>query len=150
MTGAGNVRVVQQITGLGAGAWQLDAAKSGADSADAQRDATIATARYQAADAWFTALSVERQLEIANAQVASLQARADKMQAIVDAKMAIGNDLLLVELALAQAKQGVLQLDALRDASHLRLGFAIGTSDRFRPEEPGDAQLRGDPPAAVP
>lgn len=126
VTASATARVVEPLTGQIAIGHQLDAAGAGVEAASAWADAARGDARYQAADAWYLAVATDRQLEIADAQVKSLEARVAVAQAAYAAKGATKNDVLLGQLALAQAKQVVLQGTALRDAAQARLGLAIG------------------------
>ena len=126
LTTSVTARATLPLTGqLGAGA-QIAAAKENAAAADASYDAAVADARYGALDAWYSALEAEQQLAIATSQLASLTSRVSTAKASVDAGAMVKSDLLLAQIALAQAEQGVLQLTALRDGAYRRLGLAIG------------------------
>lgn len=120
------VRATVPITGQLTADRQIAAAKDNARAADASFAGAEADAKYGALDAWYTALEAEQQLAIAHAQVTSLASRVASAQAGVDAGSLIKSDLLLAQIALSQAQQGVLQLTALRDAAYLRLGLAMG------------------------
>ncbi len=126
VTGTATARVVEPLTGQIAIGHMIDAADAGVHAADSSAEQARREARYQAADAWYLAVATDRQLEIADAQVKSLEARVAVAQAAYAAKGGTKNDVLLGQLALAQAKQAVLQGGALRDAAQARLGLAIG------------------------
>lgn len=125
-TGSASVRVVEPLTGQIAIGHQIEAARAGSDAADGSAEQSVADARYQAADAWFLAVQAERQLDIVDAQVTSLESRVAIAQFAFDEKSATKNDLLLAQLALAQVRQSVLQVTSLRSTARLRLGLAIG------------------------
>ncbi|MFZ5477345.1 MAG: TolC family protein [Myxococcota bacterium] len=126
VTSSVTLRVVAPLTGLVSGERQLAAATKGRDAARIGSEGATETARQQAADAWYAALDVERQIEIARSQVESLDARGRTMEVALAAGNATRNDVLQVTLAAAQARQAVLQLEALRDSAYRRLGLAMG------------------------
>lgn len=130
-------RAALPITGQVAIDRQVAAARAGRDAGRASRESALVDARWRAIDAWYAALSAERQLSIAEAQEKSLAGRVATARAANAAGTLTRNDLLLVELSLAQAKQGVLQLEAARDAAYGALGLAVGTDGS--PMRPTDA-----------
>ena len=90
----------------------------------------------------------EQQLAIAMSQLASLTSRVSAAKASVDAGAMVKSDLLLAQIALAQAEQGVLQLTALRDGAYRRLGLAIGNGGAaVRPDGVDPRPLREAPDA---
>ncbi len=137
VTSSVTARAVLPITGQVAIDRQVAAAKAGRDAGRASRESTLVDARWRATDAWYAALQAERQLAIAEAQQRSLQARVETARAANAAGTLTRNDLLLAELSLARATQGVLQLEAGRDAAYGALGLATGTDGA--PVRPGAA-----------
>ncbi|MES2639457.1 MAG: TolC family protein [Myxococcota bacterium] len=137
VTSSITARASLPLTGQFAIDRQVAAAKAGRDAGLASRHAAVLDARWRAEDAWYAALQAERQFANAEAQQKSLDTRVRTAQATHAAGALTRNDLLLAELALAQAKQGVLQLEAGRDAAYGALGLAIGTLDE--PARPGEA-----------
>lgn len=152
VTSSVTVRAVAPLTGLVAGERQLAAAVKGLDAARLSHEGSGDAARQQAADAWYAALDVERQIEIATSQVESLDARSRTLEVSLSAGGATRNDLLQVTLAGAQARQAVLQLEALRDGAYRRLGLVMGgDGGAVRPagDEPITARSLPDPEATV-
>lgn len=143
VTSSVTVRAAVPITGQVAIDRRVKAAREGESASDAAVEAARADAEYSAADAWFSALQVEGQLEIAKAQVDSLSARVASAQAAFDAGTLTRNDLLLAQLSLSQARQAVLQLTDARDAAYGRLGLAIGNGgEPVRPTAPPERGAR--------
>ncbi|MDP2316934.1 MAG: TolC family protein [Pseudomonadota bacterium] len=137
VTSSISARATLPLTGQFAIDRQVAAAKANRDAGRSSVDSAVLDARWRAEDAWYAALQAERQLANAQAQEGSLATRVRTAQATHAAGALTRNDLLLAELALAQAKQGVLQLEAGRDAAYGALGLAIGTTDE--PARPGSA-----------
>jgi outer membrane protein len=143
VTSSATLRVTEPLTGLFTAARQTDAARAVARAAGASLLAAVNDARFQAADAWYLSVEAERQQEIAKALVRSLEARAKAAQVAVDAGASTRNDVLLVQLALAQARQGVIQAALLTEMANARLGFAVGNaSSPIAPAPAEDADLR--------
>lgn len=126
VTWSTTVRAVQPLTGLMAAREQLRAAAEGAEAADGGLERARATARYDAADAWYAALETDAQLQIAQSQVRALEERARSVATAVEARMSVRNDLLQVQLALAQARQAELGVLDLRELAWRRLSLATG------------------------
>lgn len=146
VTSAIQVRAIEPITGQLAIDRRVAAARAGVAAGEASFDAAVADARYEAADAYYSALQAERQLEIAQAQLKSLENRARTAEAAAAAGLMTRNDQLQVQIALSQAKQAVLQLTVLRDSAYARLGAAIGNGGHpVRPVGASEA-----PPRPVP
>lgn len=127
VTSSLQAQVTVPITGQFAVDRRVAAARSGLDAALASEAAARADAELEAADAWFGALQIHAQLRIAAAQAESLGERARVAEAASSAGSLTRNDLLLVRIALAQAKQAVVQLQGARDLSWARLGLATGS-----------------------
>lgn len=143
VTASVGARVVEPLTAQLALNHQISAAEAGADALASSREAAVMDARWNAADSWLTALQAERQLDIAKAQVKSLEGRVATAQAAFDAGTLLKNDLLLAQLALSQAQQSVIQVTAMRDAAYARLGLAIGNGgEPVRPTAGGDEAPR--------
>lgn len=146
VTSSVTLRAVAPLTGLVAGERQLAAATKGRDAARFGSEGAGDAARQQAADAWYSALDVERQIEIARSQMESLNARVHTLEVALTAGGATRNDVLQVTLAGAQARQAVLQLEALRDSAYRRLGLAMGgDGGPVRPAGDGDVAARSLP-----
>lgn len=134
------------LTGQLAMGARINAAADGVRAADASVSMSEADARYQAADAWFVARQADRQLEIAQAQVASLKARVELAEVAFTGGTVTRNEVLQADLALARAEQAVIQMTGMRDTARGRLGLAIGNGGE--PVIPvGDAES---PPRPVP
>ncbi len=134
------------ITGQFAVDRQVAAAKDGMNAAQSSREASVADAELEAKDAWFAAAQTEEQLAIASSQVASMTERVHVAETAFSAGSLTRNDLLLVRIALAQAKEAVAQLAGYRDLAYARLGVATGTGgDPVRPQGATE-----DPPKPVP
>lgn len=148
VTSSLTTRVVVPITGQVAIDRGVAAARAQRDASRASGEAAVLDARWQAEDAWFGASQMERTLAIAEAQSRSLEQRVKVARTAQEAGTLTRNDLLLVELGLAQARQRVLQLEAARDASYGMLGLAIGNGgEPVRPAAPMDAPPRLPPDA---
>lgn len=142
VTSGVTTRAVVPLTGQIAIDRQVAAARANRDAGRASRASALVDARWRVEDTWYAALQAERQLAIAEAQAKSLDARVNTARIAHAAGTLTRNDLLLAELALAQARQGALQLEAVRDAAYGALGLATGTDG---------APLRpGNPPAGPP
>jgi len=126
VTGSASLRVVQPLTALFTARDTIDAADAGADAADANKQAVLEEARYQAADAWLLAAQADQQLDVVHGSIHALEARVVTAQFAYDAHALTRGDLLLVRLALATAQQTELQVSSLRDTSRARLGLAVG------------------------
>lgn len=148
LTTSVTARATLPLTGQIAAGAQIAAARDSAAAADAGYDAALADARYSALDAWYSALEAEQQLEIARSQITSLRSRVETASASVAAGAMVKSDLLLAQIALAQAEQGALQLTALRDGAYRRLGLAIGNGGApVRPDGVDPRPLREAPDA---
>jgi len=149
VTSALTVRATEPLTGQAVLGAQAKAAALTEQASEQQLAAAVADAELQARDLWYLALQAERQLEIANAQVTSLEARVQTAQVSFRAGNLTESDRLLAEVALAQAKQAVIQIQALRDTTYARLGAAMGNGGSpVRPAASGDvASPRSAPPA---
>lgn len=150
VTSVVQVRVIEPITGQVAIDRQVAAARAGAAAGESALQSAVADARYEAAEAWYSALAAERQLEIAESQRLSLESRARLAQASFDAGMLTRNDLLLVQIAVGQAHQAVIQITAMRDSAYARLGAAIGNGGLpVRPTDAADAPPKPAPEVEV-
>lgn len=150
VTSSLTTRAVLPLTGQVAIDRSVAAARAARDASGASRDATVLDARWQAEDAWYGALQVERQLAIAEGQARGLESRVRTAQTALAAGTLTRSDLLLAELALAQAKQRVFQLEAARDASFGALGLAIGNGgEPVRPQAPAEGPPRLPPDVEV-
>jgi outer membrane protein TolC len=139
-------QVAVPITGQIAIDRQVAAAHANFEAAQASEVAAVADAELEAQDAWFAAAQAEQQLAIAEAQAAGLAERARVAEAAFNAGTLTRNDLLLVRIASAQARQAVVQLGGYRDLGYARLGVATGNGGSpLRPEGPTDT-----PPARRP
>lgn len=148
VTSSLTVRAALPLTGQIAIDRGVAAARSARDATRSSGESTVLDARWQAEDAWYGALQVERQLEIAQAQLASLDERVKTATAAHEAGVVTRNDLLLTQLAQGQARQRVLQLGAARDAAYGFLGLAIGNGgEPVRPSGASDAPPRPAPDA---
>jgi outer membrane protein TolC len=149
VTSALTVRAVEPITGQAYLGAQAKAAALLEQANDEMLAAAVADAELQAKDLWYLALQAERQIEIANAQVTSLETRVQTAQVSFKAGNLTESDRLLAEVALAQAKQSVIQLEALRDTTYARLGAAMGNGGSpVRPASSGEiVSPRAAPPA---
>src|SRR6185295_10971575 len=105
VTSALTVRATEPITGQAYLGAQAKATALMEQASDEALDVAVADADLQAKDLWYLALQAERQLEIANAQVSSLDARVQTAQVSFRAGNMTESDRLLAEVALAQAKQ---------------------------------------------
>lgn len=141
-----NVRLAVPLTGQLAVGSQVAAAKAGLVAGEVSVEAAVADARYQAADAWYLALQAKRQLELAHAQVRSLESRERAAKAAYEAGSLTRNDLLLASLALAQAKQTAISVQSMLETAEGRLGLVVGNGGApVQPAAEADA-----PPRAVP
>jgi len=146
VTTSSSVRVVEPLTGLLTAREAVGAARDQADAASHGVDQAIHEARYQAADAWYLSLEAEKQQEIGRAQVKGLEARVAIAQVGMDAGVGTKNDLLQVQLALAQARQSIIQSELLTRMAWGRLGLATGTDGTpVRPAPTEDPGLRANP-----
>lgn len=146
VTASASARVIEPLTGQIAITHAVSSARAGVQSAEAGQQVAASDARYQASDAWFLAEQAEAQAEIVQAQVRSLQARVDAAHAAYGLGAITRGDVLLVELALAQAQQAVIQVGAMESAAYNRLGVvAANGGDPLRP-----AGGHTDPPRKAP
>jgi outer membrane protein TolC len=147
-----NATAAMPLTGQFALGQRENAAESGIDAARAQEAGALAEARFQAADAWYAALAAERQLEIAEAQVKSLEARVAAAETAFRSGTITRNEVLTAQLALARARQAVLQGGVVRDAARGRLGLAIangGVPVRPAAQDVPEPRSPADPEALV-
>lgn len=141
-------QVAVPLTGQVAVDRQVAAAKGAWDAAKASERGAVADAVQEAEEAWFSAAQAEEQLAIATSQVVSLEQRARVAQASFDSGGLTRNDLLLVRIALGQARQAQLQLEGYRDLAYIRLGVAVGNGGSpVRPDGSADTPPREPPPA---
>jgi len=149
VTSALTVRATEPLTGQAILGARAKAAENTEQASDEQLAAAVAEAELQARDLWYLALQSERQLEIANAQVAALEARVQTAQVAFRVGNMTESDRLLAEVALAQARQSVIQIQALRDTTYARLGAAMGNGGApVRPAPSGEiVSPRAAPPA---
>ncbi len=99
----------EPLTGQVAIARQAEAAELSAAASAAAVDGALADSELAVEDLWYQALQAERQLAIAEAQVTGLESRVGIAQVSFAAGNLTESDRLLAEVALAQARQAVIQ-----------------------------------------
>jgi outer membrane protein len=117
---------VEPLTGQVALARQARAAELAEAASDAAVESALADSEESVEDVWYQALQAETQLDIAQTQVAALDARVATAQTSFQAGNLTESDRLLAQVALAQAKQSVIQIESVRDTAYARLGGAMG------------------------
>jgi len=134
VTASATAKVIEPLTGQIAIGHAIASAKAGVQAAESGQQVAVSDARYSASDAWFLAEQAEAQAEIVAAQVRSLQGRVDAAHAAYKLGAITRGDVLLVELALAQAQQSVIQVGVMESAAWNRLGVVTGNGgDPLRP-----------------
>ena len=93
----------------------------------------IRRARLGAGGAFLDVVAMRAQAESLGSLVASLESLAVTVRNQVDAGLAVEADALRAEVALADARQGKLELEAAADVGAWRLGMTLGQSNAVQP-----------------
>lgn len=150
LTAGLQVSTAVPLTGQLALTDRIDAARSEVDAARDGEALAVTDAHYQAEDVWFGALQADRQLDIALAQVSRLESRVQTANVAFQGGTVTRNDVLQAELALAVARQAVIQVRTARDAARARLGLVVGNGGSpLRPIDEPDAPPPPPPPVEV-
>ncbi|MFA5732129.1 MAG: TolC family protein [Acidithiobacillus sp.] len=108
----------------------IDAAAAGVDAAKLGEAADEENLKLRVAEAYVGVLRARRLLEVANSHVRSLESHERDVQNLLDEDLVAKNDLLSVHVALADARQRVLQVanavDLAQAAYNRLLGRPLG------------------------
>lgn len=119
---------IQPITGLLAIYQQYHVGDLGVDVAEIQRKATQRDVGFRVIEGYYRLLQAERLAEVALTSVNQLQAQLKLANSFHDAGTVSKDDVLRAELALASAKQRVIQTRAQVSLSRSRLATLMGLS----------------------
>jgi outer membrane protein TolC len=144
-TWTASVSVIQPLNGI-FGIYDLYKVQDlGVDVAGVRREAAKRDVAFRAAEAYFRLLEANRLAEVATASVSQLEAQEKQAESLLSNGVIGKNDLLRAELALAGAKQRVIQTKGQVALARGRLAVAMG----IPPDSEIDAAaFVGEPPAA--
>jgi outer membrane protein len=108
-TWSGSVSVIQPVTSLWAIYDQYKVQSLGVDVATIQRDAAKRDIAFRTAEAYLRVLETDRLTEVAAASVTQLEAQLKQAQSLLANGVIAKNDELRAELALASARQRLIQ-----------------------------------------
>jgi outer membrane protein TolC len=134
--------LIQPLTTLWAIYDQYKIASYGVDVAALKRRATRREIAFQVAQGYYRLLEAERLSQVAETSVTQLEAQQKEAQSLFDNGVIGKNDLLRAGLALASARQRVIQIHGSVTLARGQLNIAIGS----RPDAPFEpAAVLGEP-----
>ncbi len=142
-TWTAGVSLVQPITALLAIAQQYKIQELGVDVAAIRRAATRREVAFHTIESYYRLLEAERLAEVANASVTQLEAQQKQAQSQFDNGVIGKNDLLRAQLALASARQRLIQQGGQVILARGQLATVMGRSPDQAMEP---AAFAGDPP----
>ena len=142
-TWTASVSVIQPITSLLAIAQQYKIQDIGVDVAAIRREATRREVAFHTIESYYRLLEAERLAEVADASVTQLEAQRKQAQSQFDNGVIGKNDLLRATLALASARQRLIQTGGQVILARGQLATAMGRSPDQAVEP---SAFSGDPP----
>lgn len=127
-TWSASVSAIQPLTGLFAIYEQYNMRDLGVDVAEIKREATRRDVGFSVVEGYYRVLQAERLAEVAVASVDELTAQLKLANSFHDTGVVSKDDVLRAELALASAKQRLIQQRARVTLSRSRLAITVGLS----------------------
>ena len=124
----GGVSLIQPVTSLIAIAQQYKIQDIGVDVAAIRREATRREVAFHTIESYYRLLEAERLAEVANASVTQLEAQRKQAQSQFDNGVIGKNDLLRATLALASARQRLIQTGGQVILARGQLATSMGRS----------------------
>jgi outer membrane protein len=143
-TWLGSASLIQPLSGLWPIYENYKLQAMGVDVAKVRREATERDVAFQVTEAYLRSLETTRLSEVASASVEQLTAQLKEARSLYLNGVVAQTDVLRAEVALANARQRVIQLRGQQTIAHARLATAMGvpTAASVEPQP-----LLGDPPA---
>lgn len=143
-TWLGSASIIQPLSGLWPIYENYKLQAMGVDVAKVRREATERDVAFQVTEAYLRSLETVRLSEVASASVEQLTAQLKEARSLYANGVVAQTDVLRAEVALANARQRVIQLRGQQTIAEARLASAMGTptATAIQPQP-----LSGDPPA---
>ncbi|HEX4417059.1 MAG TPA: TolC family protein [Kofleriaceae bacterium] len=134
------VTATQPLTGLFALLSEYKQAQTGLDIALLQRDEARRDARFRAELGYLRVLAARSLADVARASVTQLEAQRQQVKSSYDHEVAGRNDVLRVEIAVADARQDVIRADGNIDLSRAQLALDLGLGPQSVDVKPWDKE----------
>ncbi|MFO7306584.1 MAG: TolC family protein [Gammaproteobacteria bacterium] len=136
----GNVSVMLPLYTGGRITNEINAADENRRAREAMEAQAIQQTKLEVAEAYVGVLRAQRALDVANSNVANLEAYVGEVRAMFEREMVPRNDLLAAQVALANAEQGRLRasnaLDLAKASYNRRLGAPLTREVQLEPTLP--------------
>ncbi len=109
------------------------AATRASQAASLRHQDAVRRARLQAGESFLDVVALQARAESLTALEASLESLASRVRNQVDAGLAVEADALRAEVALADARQGLLEVEAAAEVASWRLGMSLGLDQAIEP-----------------